>query len=36
MKVAMPATFGVLTTIAAFAPLLMIDASLPPSSGRLG
>ncbi|WP_286262883.1 efflux RND transporter permease subunit [Thalassotalea atypica] len=27
MKVAMPATFGVLTTIAAFAPLLMIDAS---------
>lgn len=27
MKVAMPATFGVLTTIAAFAPLLAIDAS---------
>ncbi len=27
MKVAMPATFGVLTTIAAFAPLLMIDAT---------
>ena len=27
MRVAMPATFGVLTTIAAFAPLLAIDAS---------
>ena len=27
MRVAMPATFGVLTTIAAFAPLLFIDAS---------
>jgi multidrug efflux pump subunit AcrB len=27
LKVAMPATFGVLTTIAAFAPLLMIDAT---------
>ncbi len=27
MRVAMPATFGVLTTIAAFAPLLMIDAT---------
>ena len=27
MKVAMPATFGVLTTIAAFAPLLTIDAT---------
>ncbi len=27
MHVAMPATFGVLTTIAAFAPLLMIDAT---------
>jgi len=27
LRVAMPATFGVLTTIAAFAPLLMIDAS---------
>ncbi|WP_286233431.1 efflux RND transporter permease subunit [Thalassotalea sediminis] len=27
LRVAMPATFGVLTTIAAFAPLLMIDAT---------
>ncbi|MEW6997719.1 efflux RND transporter permease subunit [Colwelliaceae bacterium BS250] len=29
-RVAMPATFGVLTTIAAFAPLLFIDATFAP------
>jgi multidrug efflux pump subunit AcrB len=30
MRVSMPATFGVLTTIAAFAPLLAIDATFAP------
>jgi len=30
MRVAMPATFGVLTTIAAFAPLLAIEANFAP------
>ena len=30
LRVAMPATFGVLTTIAAFAPLLAIDATFAP------
>ncbi len=30
MRVALPATFGVLTTIAAFAPLLAIDVSFAP------
>ena len=30
LKVAMPATFGVLTTIAAFAPLLFIDSGVAP------